>query len=242
MKLLIIRHGDPDYAHDTLTEKGWREAGLLAERLARANVRDWYVSPLGRAQDTLRPTLEKTGQTATTLEWLREFPPHGIDEYTGKYHVVWDYMPRYRARYPEWNDAHGWPDCHPFRELGCRPLADQMWQGLDRVLGSYGYHREGMFYRVDRGTTDTIAFVCHFGAGTILLSHLLNISAAQLLHTTFMAPTSVTLAVTEERERGIAQFRAIQIGDTSHLYPAGEPLSLSGFFTEVYPEGGEGFY
>ncbi len=26
MKLIFIRHGDPDYEHDTLTEKGIREA------------------------------------------------------------------------------------------------------------------------------------------------------------------------------------------------------------------------
>lgn len=32
MRLLFIRHGDPDYVHDTLTEKGHREAALLAER------------------------------------------------------------------------------------------------------------------------------------------------------------------------------------------------------------------
>ncbi|MCI5729625.1 MAG: histidine phosphatase family protein, partial [Clostridia bacterium] len=25
MKLIIIRHGDPDYEKDSLTEKGWRE-------------------------------------------------------------------------------------------------------------------------------------------------------------------------------------------------------------------------
>ena len=28
MKLIIIRHGDPDYSIDSLTEKGWREAEL----------------------------------------------------------------------------------------------------------------------------------------------------------------------------------------------------------------------
>ena len=26
MKLTIIRHGDPDYDHDTLTPRGWKEA------------------------------------------------------------------------------------------------------------------------------------------------------------------------------------------------------------------------
>ena len=29
MKLLFIRHGDPDYEKDSLTEKGWHEAELL---------------------------------------------------------------------------------------------------------------------------------------------------------------------------------------------------------------------
>ena len=32
MRLLIIRHGDPDYEHDTLTEAGRLEVQLLAER------------------------------------------------------------------------------------------------------------------------------------------------------------------------------------------------------------------
>lgn len=35
MRLLIIRHGDPDYAVDSLTEKGRREAEFLAERMAK---------------------------------------------------------------------------------------------------------------------------------------------------------------------------------------------------------------
>lgn len=52
MKILIIRHGEPDYSIDSLTEKGWREAELLSRRLAPFNIRDFYVSPLGRAQDT----------------------------------------------------------------------------------------------------------------------------------------------------------------------------------------------
>ena len=34
MKLLLIRHGDPDYVHDDLTEIGKREAELLSGRIA----------------------------------------------------------------------------------------------------------------------------------------------------------------------------------------------------------------
>lgn len=36
MRLIFIRHGEPDYEHDSLTEKGWREAKLLAAR-----TKDW---------------------------------------------------------------------------------------------------------------------------------------------------------------------------------------------------------
>ncbi len=35
MKLLIIRQRDPDYEKDSLTEKGFREAEFLAERLTK---------------------------------------------------------------------------------------------------------------------------------------------------------------------------------------------------------------
>ena len=44
MKLIIIRHGDPDYSIDSLTEKGWREAELLSERISRLDVKAFYLS------------------------------------------------------------------------------------------------------------------------------------------------------------------------------------------------------
>ena len=42
MEIVIIRHGDPDYYVDSLTEKGWREAELLSQRLANDNIDDFY--------------------------------------------------------------------------------------------------------------------------------------------------------------------------------------------------------
>ena len=59
MKLLIVRHGDPDYTIDSLTEKGWREARYLAQKLSKLEIKDFYVSPLGRAKDTASCTLKK---------------------------------------------------------------------------------------------------------------------------------------------------------------------------------------
>ena len=67
MRLLIVRHGDPDYEHDTLTEKGWREAELLSERLSKLPVKEFYVSPLGRAKDTASLTLQKMNREAMSV-------------------------------------------------------------------------------------------------------------------------------------------------------------------------------
>ncbi len=64
MKLLIVRHGDPDYDIDSLTEKGWKEVEYLSQKLSKLDVKAFYVSPLGRAKDTARSDLEKDGKNS----------------------------------------------------------------------------------------------------------------------------------------------------------------------------------
>ncbi len=67
MRIILIRHGDPDYEHDTLTEKGIREAKLLAKRVAKwENIMQFYCSPLGRAQKTASYSLDAVGREAVT--------------------------------------------------------------------------------------------------------------------------------------------------------------------------------
>ena len=80
MKLVIIRHGDPDYEKDSLTEVGFKEAELLSERVCKMNVKAFYVSPLGRARATAEPSLKKLRRDAEVLDWLREFPAEMPDE------------------------------------------------------------------------------------------------------------------------------------------------------------------
>ena len=58
MKLYIIRHGDPDYANDCLTPLGKRQAEALGRRFANTDLDMVFISPLGRAQETAKPTCE----------------------------------------------------------------------------------------------------------------------------------------------------------------------------------------
>ena len=52
MRLLFVRHGDPDYKKDCLNEIGVREARALAALGPQIGWGTCFVSPLGRAQET----------------------------------------------------------------------------------------------------------------------------------------------------------------------------------------------
>ena len=235
MKLIIIRHGDPDYEHDSLTEKGWREAAYLAERISKLDVRAFYLSPLGRAQDTASLTLQKMGRTGTTCEWLREFAPriHRPDR-PDRDSITWDWLPQDWTKEPEFLEPEMWMD-HPVLREGSVD-AEYAWviRNFDDLLAAYGYRREGRLYRVTEPNEDTLVFFCHFGLECVLLSRLLNVSPMVLWHGLTAAPTSVTVLNSEERREGIAYFRASMIGDISHLYVHEEEPSFSARFCECY--------
>ena len=234
MKILIIRHGDPDYTIDSLTEKGHKEAAMLAERIAPMNIKSYYVSPLGRAQATASYTLKKADRKAETLDWLREYNVLITDEKTGEKRIPWDMIPEKRTAVHDYFDKDKWYDVPVMAESGMKEGIFRVWNGLDEVLEKHGYKRENNYYRVTEPNEDTIVFFCHFGVECVMLSHLLGVSPMVLWHGLIAAPTSVTTIATEERREGIASFRVSSFGDISHLYVKNEESALAGRFCEMY--------
>lgn len=237
MKLYIIRHAEPDYAIDSLTEKGWREAEYLSERLEKLHIKKYYVSPLGRAKDTASCTLKKVGEEAEECTWLREFEPKICrPDVKDRRMIAWDWLPQDWTREERHYAKDGWHATDIFRNSEVKREYDWVVTGLDEVLKRHGYEREGNLYRVREQNKDAICFFCHFGLECVLLSHLLNISPMVLWHGVCAAPSSVTTLVTEERRRGIAGFRMLGFGDISHLYVHGEEPSLFARFCEYFDE------
>ena len=258
MKIIFVRHGDPDYEHDTLTEKGIREATLLSDRTVNWPVTQFYCSPLGRAQKTASYTLDRVGREAITHDWMKEFFYPIEDPVTGRVGVPWDFMPAYWTNIPQMYDREGWKETEIYRsnpEL--LPAYTQVCEGIDDILASYGYKRTGNHYLNENHsgqaphtasgdaaphtaegpadkTDSTIVIFCHLGVTCVMMSHLLGMSPALLFHSLYLAPTSVTILGTEERRGNIAQFRAQVIGDASHLTKGGEPISAAGYFTDVF--------
>lgn len=235
MRLLLIRHGDPDYERDSLTETGWREAELLAKRISKMEVTDFYVSPLGRARDTASLTLKKMGRNARECEWLREFAPkiHRPDS-PDKEKIVWDWLPQDWLTEEEFFRRDLWATGEVMKEGKVKEEYQWVTDNFDRLLAEHGYVRDGEAYRVERANRKTLVFFCHFGLECVLLSHLMNVSPMILWHSLCAAPTSVTTIYTEERREGMAIFRINSFGDISHLYAEGEEPSFAARFCETY--------
>ena len=246
MRIIFIRHGDPDYPNDALTEKGVKEAKLLSDRIVNWPTEQFhfYCSPLGRAKQTASYTLERLGRQAVTYDWLKEFAYFIEDPTTARIGVPWDFMPEYWTEIPQMYDREGWKKTDIYRsnpEL--LPAYQDACDGLDRILAEYGYQRHHNYYINTNDMTqngeprhDTVVIFCHLGITCVMMSHLLGISPVLLLHGLYLAPTSVTILNTEERMNHIAAFRAQVIGDTAHLVQIGEPVSAVGAFSELFQE------
>jgi broad specificity phosphatase PhoE len=240
LKLLIVRHGDPDYGNDSLTEKGWKEAEYLSERLIKVDAKAYYVSPLGRAKDTASYTLKRLGRTAVECPWLREFcAPIQRPDAPGRRSIAWDWLPEDWLREERFLLPDRWQEPDAFQEGGVKREYDWVTENLDALLERHGYRREGLWYRAVRPNNDVLVFFCHFGVECVLLSHLLHISPMILWHGFCAAPSSVTTVVTEERREGTAVFRMSAFGDTSHLFQHGEPPAFAARFCECFGNEGE---
>ena len=233
MKLIFVRHAEPDYTIDSLTEKGWREAELLAPRIqSLENVKYWYVSPLGRAQDTAKTALKGSGIVPVTLDWLREYEGRMIDPVTGEKRLAWDLYPKNWTKYPEMFDKDNWMYAPLYENSNVASEAENIIKNLDALLLEHGYRREGNYYKVEKPNDYTIVLFCHMAISLLMIGHLIGASAPVMWHGNFCAPSGLNIVQTEERTDAIAFFRARAIGDTSHLYVAGEPVSDSGFKLE----------
>lgn len=236
MKLMIIRHGDPNYEIDSLTPIGWKEAEALSVMMENIPVKEYYVSPLGRARDTASLTLKRVNREATVMPWLTEFT-HKIEksrEDPFSDAIAWDWFPVDWMRREEFFDKDKWVKSREMSEGNINVYYDEVCKGLDELLAKAGYNRDGLMYSTKLGNNDTYVLFCHLGVECVLLSHLLNVSPMILWHNTCARPTSVTTLVTEERIKGEVVWRMLGFGEVAHLYKAGLEPSFAARFCETF--------
>jgi probable phosphoglycerate mutase len=217
MRLYIIRHGDPDYKNDCLTERGRQEAETLAELLCSLHLTHIYTSPLGRALETAKPAASRLSLPDTVLPWVREL--------TGIYYDVPDFgqfapfsIPGevlYRiSPVPQYE---GWDKQKYFNDPAFRLLIDEMSAGSDALLAAHGYVREDALYRCECPNEDQIAVFCHQGIGTTWLAYLLHFPYQAAWAGLWQACTSITTIHFEHHSPFFAVPRMIGMGETPHI-------------------------
>lgn len=259
MRLIFVRHGEPDYSTDTLTEKGKIEAELLAERTKDWKVKDIYVSPFGRAQETCAPTAKALGIEPVVLPWLREYSYQIVNPIHGRNTCPWDMIPSQVYADPRMTSIDQWMYVEP--NTSNEEVAKNypiVISELDKLIAKYGYDRCGNYYVRSDGrerfiestvrdmrfasaddlpeddSEPTILIVCHFGVICLMLSHLLNIPFELLTHGFILPTSSVTIVNTEERWGKEVSFRTQAMGDCSHLLKENHPVSSAGAFSRLF--------
>lgn len=258
MRLIFIRHAEPDYANNTLTEKGFREAEILSHRTVNWKVDAIYSSPLGRALQTAEPTLKALNREAIVCDWLQEFSyPINPDLHPFNVGICWDLSAQYLQDNPSLYDRFDWTKDPIMESGGIGYIHKKICDEFDALLASYGYVRHGVYYdsptdhiasnhymkydgrtlenmKDNKADDTTLVFFCHLGVMSVLIAHILNVSPTALWHGYFVAPSSVTVLNAEERDGHSAYFRCQTMGDCTHLLAEGEPISYYGYFTTPF--------
>ncbi len=195
MRIVFVRHGEPDYARDVLTETGLRQAELAAQRLKEEGIEEIWSSPLGRARITAEYASKALGLPVRTLDFMRELRWGSADGTPifadGHPWDIADEMARQGTdlNRPDWRT-------HPYfsndRVLDCVKMVEE---GVDGWLSEYGYNRRGYFYvrAAEEERHHTVALFSHGGSSCAAMGHILNIPFPQMCAMLHIEFTGITI-------------------------------------------------
>ena len=176
MRIVLVRHGDPNYEKDCLTELGHKQAAVAAQRLLKEGIEEIYCSPLGRARQTAAYFSEASGiKDVKVLDFIQEIR-FGTEKelYNNKWNPwlgVNDLVRKgYDLQSPDWRN-------YPvFKDNLATLDSDKIAIETDKWLTEQGYVREGLYYRNTNSPNSdkTLAIFCHGGASAAFFARVLN--------------------------------------------------------------------
>ena len=198
MRIIFVRHGEPDYQRDCLTERGAVQAKAAAERLRDEGIEEIFSSPLGRAAETAAAAAEVLKLPVRTLDYMRELNWGSIDgtpvPADGHPWDIADILAGegWDLTNPAWRE-------HPYFSSNLVTAeADHVAEKTDEWLRTLGYVREGAYYRCVRpdDRQATVALFSHGGSSAAAMGHILNLPfpyACGLFHIEFTGITVIRL-------------------------------------------------
>ncbi|MBQ7897626.1 MAG: histidine phosphatase family protein [Clostridia bacterium] len=223
MLLYIIRHGDPDYTTDTLTERGLLQAEAVGKRLEKAGIDEIYSSPMGRARQTAEPLCRKLGLEMKIEEWSHEVQKERLTTYPDG---VAKSVSLLQNTYLRENGEIDIPYDRTF-ETKALKLTDMesafnyIKEGGRDFLARLGYEEEKGVYRIVRKNENKVALFCHSVLERVWLSHLLHIPLHIMWGGFLPTHTGVTILEFKNNENLVTAPKCLVFSDMGHLYKEG---------------------
>lgn len=221
MRIVFVRHGEPDYAHDCLTENGVEQAKCTAERLMRENISVIYASPMGRARETASFTAGKLNLEVNVLDFMHEIDwgSQRGDERI-KRGNPWEMATLYKCELKKPEDELKWRKSPYFKDNLCLEYYDMISRETDEFLKTLGYERDEVGYRELERSDKTVALFAHGGSGACFLSHVLNIPFPTMLSALPYGVCSVSVIELYPVMENYCTPRIESFGDMNHILEA----------------------
>ncbi len=228
MLLYIVRHGNPDYATDSLTEIGKTQAEAVVHRFQTIGLDRIFSSPMGRARETAAPTAQALGlpveirpfmSEATAWKHFTLLNEEGKRIWASDQHGLALGDPTLLTSHDSF--VHGFYSDDALARQGFAELA----AASDEFLAELGYRRVGntCAYRQEGEPPKRVAAFCHAGFGMHWLSFLLGIPPHIFTSAVHYPHTGISLIQFELGKDGLFYPRLLQHADLSHLAMAGMP-------------------
>ena len=223
MLLYIVRHGDPNYEKDCLTERGIIQAEAVGKRIAASGINQIYSSPMGRARQTAAPACRLLNLPCHIEDWAHEveeerLSPEPYGKPTSVSMVQNTYYRENGGIDLSYDRAF---EAVSFRSSGMKTATDRIEQGGRDFLERLGYKEENGVYRILRNNEDKVALFCHTVMARAWLSTLLHIPIHLMWAGFQMTHTGVTVLEFKNNENGITAPYCRCFSDMSHLYAEG---------------------
>ena len=220
IRLIFIRHGEPDYENDCLTADGKKQARSTAQRLKNEKLTALYCSPMGRAVQTASYTAAMYGMDVRVLDFMREISwgdtggPEGVLEYGGH---PWTLGYKLLTERPDMVGSADW-DKHPyFRDNTCTECYKEVSERFDMFLEGFGLVRRDGLYYCRESCDENIALFAHGGSGAVVFSHVFNMPFPFVLTSMPFGVCSVSVVEFDARAGEKAVPRLRLFNDMGHI-------------------------
>ena len=217
MRIIFVRHGEPDYKNDCLTENGRLQAQNTARRLHDENIEAIYSSPMGRAMETASYTAKDHELEIIPLDFMHEIDWGGkTGDIPYKGHP-WTLGYQLLIEHPEYVGSSDWDKHHYFSDNKCMDFYEKISKGIDSFMAEKGYVGANSLYKCNRINNATYAIFAHGGSGAIMFSHLFGLPLPFVLTSLPYGVCSVSIIAFDALEGEYAIPRFELFNDMRHI-------------------------